>query len=142
MNLALKIGNLLSFFIGCLGVLLTYQGVEVGTDFPLFMDVQNILILVPCFSLMIGAVLFIMYDNINSKGTFAVAILITMSLAGSSFYILFKNVYSYIGLSILYFELFLVVTLYFYICLFNKYLINKAFINKDSKAKGSMGRNE
>jgi hypothetical protein len=142
MTLALKIGNLLSFFIGCLGVFLTYQGVEVGTDFPLFMDVQNILILVPSFSLMIGAVLFIMYDNINSKGTFAVAILITISLAGSSFYMLFKNVYSYIGLSILCFELFFLVTLYFYICLFFKYFINKVLVDNDSEAKGSMGRHE
>jgi hypothetical protein len=48
-----------------------------------------------------------------------------MTLVGPSYYFFFKDVYSYIGLSILGFELFLLVTLYFYICAFLKYFINK-----------------
>jgi hypothetical protein len=142
MNLTLRIGNLLSFFLGCVGFLLTYQGVEFGTDFPLFMDVQNILILVPSFSLMIGAVLFFMYDNINSNGRFSLAILLTVILAGSNFYVLFKDIYSYIGLSILGFEFFLLVTFYFYICVFINYFINKVLVNNDSEAKGSKEKHE
>lgn len=125
MNLILRIGNLLCFFIGCLGFTLTHQGVQADSDFLLFMDLQNIIILVPSLSLMIGAILFIMYDYKSSKGRFSLAMLLTMSLAGTSFYVLFKDVYSYIGLSILGFELFLIVTMYFYICLFFRYFINK-----------------
>jgi hypothetical protein len=125
MNLVLRIGNILSFIIGCLGVLLTYQAVDAESDFLLFMDIQNFLILVPSFSLAVGAFLFIMYDFLNSKRKFSVVTLITMTLVGPSYYFFFKDVYSYIGLSILGFELFLLVTLYFYICAFLKYFINK-----------------
>ncbi|ANC78653.1 hypothetical protein ABE65_018365 [Fictibacillus phosphorivorans] len=125
MNLILRIGNLLCLFIGFLGFTLTYQGVQANSDFLLFMDLQNIIILVPSLSLMIGAILVIMYDYISSKGRFSSAMLLTMSVAGTSFYVLFKDVYSYIGLSILGFELFLIVTMYFYICLFFRYFINK-----------------
>jgi hypothetical protein len=125
MNVALRIGNILSFIIGCLGVLLTYQAVDAESDFLLFMDIQNFLILVPSFSLAVGAFLFIMYDFLNSMRKFSVVTLITMSLVGPSYYFFFKDVYSYIGLSILGFELCLLVTLYFYICAFLKYFINK-----------------
>jgi hypothetical protein len=125
MKLALRIGNILSFIIGCLVVLFTYQAVDGESDFLLFMDILNFLILVPSFSLAVGAFLFIMYDFLNSKRKFSVVTLITMTLVGPSYYFFFKDVYSYIGLSILGFELFLLVTLYFYICAFLKYFINK-----------------
>lgn len=125
MHLALRMVNILSFIIGCLGVLFTYQAVDSESDFLLFMDIQNFLILVPSFSLVVGAFLFIMYDFLNSKRKFSVVILFTIALVGSSYYLFFKDVYSYIGLSILGFELCLLVTLYFYICAFLKYFINK-----------------
>lgn len=131
MNAALRIGNILSFIIGCLGVLFTYQAVDSESDFLLFMDIQNFLILVPSFSLVVGAFLFIMYDFLNSKRKFSIVIFITMVLVSPSYYF-FKDVYTYIGLSILGFELFLLVTLYFYICAFLKYFINKDIGYKES----------
>jgi hypothetical protein len=124
-NLTLRFGNLVCFFIGCLGFTITHQGVHADSDFLLFMDLQNIIILVPSLSLMISAILFLMYDYISSNIRFSLAMLLTMSVAGTSLYALFKDVYSYIGLSILGFELFLIVTMYFYICLFFRYFINK-----------------
>lgn len=138
MELALRIGNILSFIIGCLVVLFTYQAVDGESDFLLFMDILNFLILVPGFSLVVGAFLFIMYDFLNSKRNFSVLALITMTLVGPSYYIFFKDVYSYIGLSILGFELFLLVTLYFYICAFLKYFINKRMVYKVKENNGNV----
>jgi hypothetical protein len=138
MNTVLRVGNILSFIIGCLGVLLTYQAVDAESDFLLFMDIQNFLILVPSFSLAVGAFLFMMYDFLNSKRKFSVVTLITMTLVGPSYYFFFKDVYSYIGLSILGFELFLLVTLYFYICAFLKYFINKRIVYKLKENNGNV----
>jgi hypothetical protein len=134
MKLALRIGNILSFIIGCLVVLFTYQAVDGESDFLLFMDILNFLILVPSFSLAVGAFLFIMYDFLK----FSVVTLITMTLVGPSYYFFFKDVYSYIGLSILGFELFLLVTLYFYICAFLKYFINKRIVYKLKENNGNV----
>lgn len=120
----------ISLIIGMIGLTKIINSLSLGTEFPLFVDIQIILFLVPCFSLVFSTLLFILFLLFKSRLAFITVAIVLLIIAIISSNLFFNGFYETLGLIIINFEFFLFTVLHFYISAVINFFITKKLRTK------------